>query len=264
MKLDKIPKQGTTVTRKAFWDSVSDAVVSLQKKAGRNVSVDEFQGYGTIINVPDTRQGTGSGPPAVCCDRDCDEISTCDVTLSIDADFHDAICGTGTRSDSFTWHFTRINRDDTFACDFSTPEFKIYFDTEVGGCCNIVCENTASHCSTGIFPHDWGKVGDICANGDFRFPTFTSDFDDECGNGTLDLGGGEQIGVVSARFKSGGSGCDDAPCAAFGSTTGFIPIATDIPISTCDVSALIGTYTLSHLQSYPEADITVTVEMVFA
>lgn len=57
MNLDKIPKPGTTAIRKRFWDKARDAVLSLQKKAGTNVSVEEQQGQGTVINVV---RGTGA------------------------------------------------------------------------------------------------------------------------------------------------------------------------------------------------------------
>lgn len=69
MNLDKIPKIGTTITRKRFWDKARDTVVSLQKQAGRNVSVDERQGNGTVINVTRDR---GSISPVTPCD--CDTI----------------------------------------------------------------------------------------------------------------------------------------------------------------------------------------------
>lgn len=51
MKLEAIPKDGTTLTRKAFWDKVTEVVNSSQKKEGKNVSVDVRDGYGTVINV---------------------------------------------------------------------------------------------------------------------------------------------------------------------------------------------------------------------
>lgn len=60
MNLDKIPKSGTTISRKRFWDKARDIVLSLQKKAGRNVSVDERQGFGTVINVIREQGTSGS------------------------------------------------------------------------------------------------------------------------------------------------------------------------------------------------------------
>lgn len=66
MKLEKISKQGTTISRKAFWDNVSDLVSLLQKKEGSNVKVTEHQGYGTIINVTRER-GSATGATGACC-----------------------------------------------------------------------------------------------------------------------------------------------------------------------------------------------------
>lgn len=66
MKPEKIPKQGTTLTRKAFWDDVLDIVGSQKKVEGKNVKVTEFDGYGTIISVI-RAPATG----ACCVDADC-------------------------------------------------------------------------------------------------------------------------------------------------------------------------------------------------
>lgn len=71
MNFDKIPKDGTTKTRKAFWDSVIDALGKSRKLPGRNVSVDERIGYGSVINV--TREKSGGG---------CFSGSTVDVSFS--------------------------------------------------------------------------------------------------------------------------------------------------------------------------------------
>ncbi len=62
MNLDKFTGSGSTPSRRAFWDKVTDAVLSSQKQEGRNVSVDEHQGLGTVINFPDQ---TPSAPPPI-------------------------------------------------------------------------------------------------------------------------------------------------------------------------------------------------------
>ena len=72
--IEKIQKVGTTETRKAFWDSVSEAVEKLRKTEGHNVSVNEFQGYGTIVNVTRER-GEGGAPTGACCVGE-----TCSIT----------------------------------------------------------------------------------------------------------------------------------------------------------------------------------------
>lgn len=78
MNLDKIPKPGTTITRKRFWDKARDIVLSLQKKEGRNVSVDERQGAGTVINVIRER-GIAEG---VCPPEEVSEITLALTDLS--------------------------------------------------------------------------------------------------------------------------------------------------------------------------------------
>lgn len=80
MNLDKIPKVGTTITRKRFWDKARDIVLSLQKKEGRNVSVDERQGLGTVINV--TRE-PGTVATGACCR---DGICTIETQASCESD----------------------------------------------------------------------------------------------------------------------------------------------------------------------------------
>ncbi len=242
---------------------MTKAVNASQKIAGRFVTVDEHPGKGTLINVADTSARRGSGPtppPETCCGRDITEISAISVILSIDADFH-GTCGTGTRSDSFTWNFSRISKDDTFDC--VTDQFQLYLSPLVDGCCSLVFVDTATHCSSGVYAHDWGKVDSICADGDFRFPQFVSTFDDDCNTGTVDLLGSNVIGLVEARF-GGDDFCNDASCGYFSCDTGFANMAEDIPITNCDMSGLIGTYTLSNVCTDTNADVTVTVEMTIS
>ena len=74
MKLEPIPKDGTTLTRKAFWDKVAEVVNASQKKQGKNISVDVHDGYGSVINVPGSRSGSGGG--GVCCiSEECSVLS---------------------------------------------------------------------------------------------------------------------------------------------------------------------------------------------
>ncbi len=58
MNLESFTGPGSTPSRRRFWDQVTDAVVSSQKVAGRNVSVDEHSGKGTVINVPDRQRAS--------------------------------------------------------------------------------------------------------------------------------------------------------------------------------------------------------------
>ncbi len=52
MNLDPFTGPGSTPSRRTFWDKVTQAVLASQKIAGENVTVDEHQGMGTLINVP--------------------------------------------------------------------------------------------------------------------------------------------------------------------------------------------------------------------
>ncbi len=64
MNLDSFTGPGSTPSRRRFWDKVTAAVIASQKVAGDNVSVDEHQGAGTVINV-DRKAGAMDG---ACCD----------------------------------------------------------------------------------------------------------------------------------------------------------------------------------------------------
>ncbi len=77
MNLDKFTGPGSTPSRRRFWDKVAGAVSSLQKTEGRNASVQEHQGMGTVINFPDqTPSALGMG--ACCTDGECSILSESD------------------------------------------------------------------------------------------------------------------------------------------------------------------------------------------
>ncbi len=67
MNLDKFTGPGSTPSRRRFWDKARDVVISLQKLEGNNVSVDERQGAGTVINVPFDNRGRPSSTNGACC-----------------------------------------------------------------------------------------------------------------------------------------------------------------------------------------------------
>ncbi len=77
MNLDSFTGPGSTPSRRRFWDKVTQAVNASQKVAGRNVSVSEHQGMGTLINVIRGRGVTPPGCPCIvftdvefCCSSD--------------------------------------------------------------------------------------------------------------------------------------------------------------------------------------------------
>ncbi len=51
MNLDSFAGPGSTPSRRRFWDKVTQAVIASQKVAGRNVTCDDHQGTGSIVNV---------------------------------------------------------------------------------------------------------------------------------------------------------------------------------------------------------------------
>jgi hypothetical protein len=75
---------GSTSKRRAFWDAARLAVLASQKKAGRNVTVDEHPGQGTVINVTDrTRVTTAVAPPG-CLPENCPPTPMpCTLDLSV-------------------------------------------------------------------------------------------------------------------------------------------------------------------------------------
>src|SRR5882724_680207 len=83
MKLDRIGQSGTTQSRQSFWVNVRDAVLAQQKKAGRNVTVDEHYGAGSVINIADTGQRRGGGNVGACC-----VDGVCSITTEEDCTGH--------------------------------------------------------------------------------------------------------------------------------------------------------------------------------
>ncbi len=65
MNLESFTGPGSTPSRRRFWDKVTQVVIASQKIEGRNVSVDEHQGMGTIINVPDRTRRPSGGCPSI-------------------------------------------------------------------------------------------------------------------------------------------------------------------------------------------------------
>lgn len=92
----KIEKDGTTKTRKAFFDSIADLVSASRKIAGKNISVNEQIGYGSIISVnPQRGSGSGSGSGSGC-------SGGFTVIVDIHATGSDTSCPTLDLTDSFS------------------------------------------------------------------------------------------------------------------------------------------------------------------
>ncbi len=94
MNLDSFTGPGSTPSRRRFWDQVTQVVNASQKIAGDNVTVDEQEGMGTLINAPNpTRRPTGT-TGACCID------GTCTVTTeAVCSESGGVFLGTGTPCD---------------------------------------------------------------------------------------------------------------------------------------------------------------------
>jgi hypothetical protein len=82
MSLKPFKGPGSTPARRRFWDNALNAVLSLRKIAGRNATVSEHQGKGSVIDIADTSArrpptsgGSSSGGATVAC---CFDDGTCD------------------------------------------------------------------------------------------------------------------------------------------------------------------------------------------
>lgn len=120
MNFPKFTGPGTTATRKRFWDAALTAALSSRKKGGRNVTVSEYQNYGTIVNVQSTRGGGGGGE---CCNRDVEEVGVIQFAGNIYG-------GSASPCSLTAFHsWVRIPHAD----DYSAPdakEFKLWIDAD--------------------------------------------------------------------------------------------------------------------------------------
>lgn len=64
MNLDRFSGAGSTPSRRRFWDKVQSAVMASRKVAGRNITIDEHSGAGSVINAPN--RSRTSPPPSEC------------------------------------------------------------------------------------------------------------------------------------------------------------------------------------------------------
>ncbi len=84
MNLDSFTGPGSTPSRRRFWDKITSAVNASQKVQGDNVSVDEHEGMGTLINVSNSnRRSIPSGATGACCiGTDCSVLSAADCATA--------------------------------------------------------------------------------------------------------------------------------------------------------------------------------------
>lgn len=209
MNLPKFSGPGSTPSRRRFWNTVAETVISSQKKSGHNVTASEYEGQGTLIDI-DRNRGTSGD----CCNRDVTEIST----MTITGDFIMTVVGFETDSCSFSVTWTRIPHADSFDPDLR--QFKLYFG-ELPTC----------------------QLFSEFSQPDFVAPTGTCD---SCGVADCILGSTqlEELMVSGSnlllKFRS------DTSETALSQGCSVESDEIAIPFTSCDVSALLGTYTISN------------------
>lgn len=206
MNLEKFPGPGSTPARRRFWNSVSDIVISSQKRSGHNVTASEYIGYGTLIDIDRNRR---TATPCIC-PRDAIEISGFTMSGSV----HYVNVGFGIdHFCDYTETWTRIDQ----SASFSAPhQFKLY-TTEA---CEIVYEDNRTHdlfveCFDGTFTTHGSIVWDANLAGIINTPPQ----------------------VTFGFFAEGDNILSD--CVAT-----YAPVV--IPLDNCDLSNLLGDYTVSN------------------
>ncbi len=112
MNLESFTGPGSTPSRRRFWDKVTQALNASQKVEGRNVSVDEHQGMGTLINVTRGRS-TAAG---VCPDPDAPTVDITFSGLTICSPFSDvSLNGTFTLTNLTTGEWTGAGGEWSFS-----------------------------------------------------------------------------------------------------------------------------------------------------
>ncbi len=106
MNLESFSGPGSTPSRRRFWDKITAAVIASQKLAGKNVSVAEHQGKGTLINVTRGRPSVG-----VCCTTDTITIVFSDIVNceGVTGDLNGAFVLTETFPGSGQWEGAGAN-----------------------------------------------------------------------------------------------------------------------------------------------------------
>jgi len=183
MKLDPFDGPGSTPLRRSFWNQARQSVLELQKVAGRNVTVDEHPGKGTVINVNDrSRQQTIIGGTGACCFND----GTCadPVTESECTAAGGFFRGAGTHCFNLDCGVACCYADDFATCIFQTRQQCIDsgglpqdFGTTcipnpcpfpMGACCNAdhSCSENVTHFNCSAHGGAYQGNGTHCADAD--------------------------------------------------------------------------------------------------
>lgn len=182
-------------------------------------------------------------PPPDCCNRDVDEISTVTIT----GDFTMTVVGFETDSCSFTKTWTRIPHTDAF--DGVTSQFYLYFG-DLPTCQLFVLFNDP------IIGHD--LPSDDCSNSGSADTVFGSLTMTEFMVFPIDF----EHGTIHWQFTV------DSSESALSQSCSVTSAEFIIPYTSCDVSALLGTETVSnHCDTMPfgfEVIFDITGSVIFA
>ncbi len=202
MNLDSFTGPGSTPSRRRFWDKVTQSVIASQKVEGKNVSVDEHQGYGSVLSINPERKRSG-GPTGACCkDGDaCFGIGGTyqgDDTTCEDSDCGEATSGACCHSDNSCTIETPDGCDGTYQGDDTVCAD---IDCNQGACCvDGICSVTTEGDCDGIYQGDGSTCEGVdCTKGACCVDGICSQTTEEDCMGTF-----QGIGVP----------CDPDPCTA--------------------------------------------------
>ncbi len=171
MNLDKFTGSGSTPSRRAFWDKVAEALLASQKREGRNASVQEHQGQGTVINFPDQTPSAPVTPTGACC------VGTdCSITTESECDdMEGTYQGDGTDCDpnpclTSCGGFTSFSADFVFTYqDSPTPPIGHAFSgsgTVTGSIDPVTCCSDANFTEVMVTVIEHGEFGDTTCEPD--------------------------------------------------------------------------------------------------
>ncbi len=139
MNLESFTGSGSTPSRRRFWDKVTAYVIASQKVAGKNVSVSEHQGAGTLINV--TR-----GRSAVCPDCPSEEsvfvalegVNFCEGCIQVDDSSSVIIGGGQDINGTYEVPFFSSGGSPPYCCYELDTGILIDFDYYTGSACDVL------------------------------------------------------------------------------------------------------------------------------
>jgi len=210
MQLDKLRGSGSTPSRRRFWDSVADVVLSLQKLKGHNTSVNEHPGSGTIIQA-DIRTGTTYGVVGACCID-----GSCSLRTRTDCEGSGGnYLGDGTTcEDVDCTHGACCHPDGT--CTIETPETCTDFYLGDGTTCEGVdCTHTGACChpdNTCSITSEDGCEGSYQGDGTTCEGVDCSHMGACCHGGECTIETSDVCTLIGGVYEGDGTTCEGIDC----------------------------------------------------